>query len=216
MWGGKNISLRRTGFPRSRPRDGSDVGVQGPGEFQAEEMIVVQMCDPHSPGANGARGGTDTVGWADGRAGDLQRDHSGLVEGAPDHNQRATGGDVYGGGKLQRILAVILATTDKYRNGELQPRPLSPLSLRGVRSQSAPTGKQGLEQGKCRRLGAKPGKDRIQGPSPAKPRTQYGNYTALVFYRIWNQLPQNAVKCNSFRFRAGLGAFVIDSPMYLT
>jgi len=46
-----------------------------------------------------------------------------------DSDQSSAGGDVQGGGKLEKIFPVLVVTADEDRDSERQPQPLAPFSF---------------------------------------------------------------------------------------
>lgn len=67
---------------------------------------------------------------ADRGARDLERNRRRCWQRTANNNHRTPRRDVDGGGKLQRILAISILSTDKNRDGELQPCPLAFFLLR--------------------------------------------------------------------------------------
>ena len=99
-------------------RNAADVGAQRTRELQSQKMIVVQVRDPDrlSPHAREEFGKPVEGQWEH-----LESPvkSTPIWQRPPNDNQSAPGRNVDGRGKLQRILAILVATADKNGDGKL-------------------------------------------------------------------------------------------------
>ncbi len=104
------------------------------------------MCDPHDLGAHSTAGTRQTAGGAQRSAGYLEGNAGRLGQRTADNHQSSPGANIDSGGKLQQIFAVFVPTTDKNRNGQLQPRPVPALSAMGVVSHGKVHSNEGINR----------------------------------------------------------------------
>ncbi len=127
---GKKFSHRRTRSSQLPAGYSRSVGVEGVGELQTQKMVVIEVRNPYRLRVHNARRGLQTAGRPDWSARNLHGNQFRFWQRTANRHQCAPRRDVDGGGKLQGILAVPVASSDKNRNGELQPCPLSLFLLR--------------------------------------------------------------------------------------
>jgi len=116
---GKNISHGGAGF--SHPALGRHlaVGNQRPGKLQSYEMVIIQVRHPNGLGADDAGSIREPLQRPDGSAGNFKRKGGRSWQRMPRCDQRAPGGNVDCGGKLQQIPVVFVVSPDENRNRQV-------------------------------------------------------------------------------------------------
>jgi hypothetical protein len=143
-------------------------------------MIVVQMIDPNCFSSNCSGRTGHAMNRSDGCARNLQRNPSRLGQRPAGDNQSSPGRYVDGGGKLQGILAVLTASTEKNRDSKLQSRPL-PLILPGdAMIQRFSLSQKGIETVLNPHLNSQTSWQVLRPRDHRKPRDQYGNYLSDI------------------------------------
>jgi hypothetical protein len=118
----KNFSLRRSNFP-STVAAGRSMIQEGMNKFQADQMITLGMTHPFRfcldpAGSSGARRRSRRRG-----ARNFEQDLRGEPQGATHGNQSSAGGNVPGGGKLEKLFTFLVTAADKYRDRKWQACP---------------------------------------------------------------------------------------------
>jgi hypothetical protein len=121
--GGKIISYHAQRFPRAAPIRASLIRIEGTSKLEAHEVIVIEVIDPNGFSSDGSGESGQCTLRPDGRAWDFQGNSRRSGERTANYDQSSPCGDINSGGKFQRILPVSVASPDKNRNGQLQPRP---------------------------------------------------------------------------------------------
>ena len=135
--GRKKLSHCRSKFP-SGGRNLCRTPQQRTGKLEADQVVALGVRNPHGAGAKGTGGPRQRRCGGQRGAGDLEQNLRGWRQGAAHSNKGSPGANVESGGKLKKFLALVIPTTDEYRDGKGQAGPLATFFFGSASDQGDP------------------------------------------------------------------------------